>query len=117
MVLEVSRVHSDGDKMTRHLATLRVIVTLAVYPRLSACVCDVCVYVCDLCACVHKCVFDWLLALACTELGVSPEHHIGNLCVVTLSRTFSPDFDAFLRRLGSRHACELALLWIGTGDA
>ena len=98
----------------------RVIVTLAAYPRLfefyhfdvrivaRMCV-GVCVFLCDvcgLCACMHMCVVDWHRVLARTEFGV-PEHLIGNLCVVALSRKCSPFFDAFLRR---RHACKLPQL-------
>ena len=34
------------------------------------CLCAVCMYICDVCVCMHKCAFCWFLVLVSTEFGV-----------------------------------------------
>ena len=74
--------------------------------RVYECTCDVCVCVfVRVLVSVQVCVCLWFLD-ARAEFGVPLEHHMGNLCLVLLFlKRFSPYFGAFLKRLGSRHAC------------
>ena len=73
--------------------------------RARGCLCVMCVYVSDLCACVHNGI--WVSHLNVTW----------TISVWSLFQRLLSSFDAFLRRPGSRHPCKLALNWIGTGDA
>ena len=86
------------------------------------CVCvGVCVYVCD------GCVYMISVLASVSSIGSlywQRPSLVPHLKVTWATSAWSlfhksvrHNFDAFSRRLGSRHPCTVALNWIGTGDA